>query len=245
MNSSTILRKKLGVKKSFALPRVGHFLRIPLDKNVLLSDEQKTRAFESEVVGHCRERIQAFERLEETANPYTYGIASLGFDTKPKQLTKEQINKWRDDLALAENSFLKLLSNEEASRFRSDAAPYLYERKHSREGKKFDLNAIKCWIAKRAYDYGWTRKRFKNDNSHMGRYSRDRPSIERISKKYQWLALAELLSRLADNYWMEGEYRSLPKPYGSPLDIGFERDIDPTIIEDKPNHSSVSQTPNN
>lgn len=75
------------------MPRVGHFLRIPLDKNVLLSDEQKARAFESEVVGHCRERIQAFERLEETANPYTYGIASLGFDTKPKQLTKEQINK--------------------------------------------------------------------------------------------------------------------------------------------------------
>ncbi|SDH46229.1 hypothetical protein [Nitrosomonas sp. Nm132] len=103
---------------------------------------------------------------------------------------------------------------------------------------------MKRWVAKRAYDYGWTRERFEHDRAQMGRHSRDRPSVERIGKKYQWFALGELLSRLTDNYWMEGEYRSLPKPYSNPLDIGFERDIDPTIIDEKANHAPVSQTLN-
>ena len=61
-------------------------------------------------------------------------------------------------------------------------------------------------------------------------YTRNRPKIERIGKKYQWLALGELLSKIADNYWLEGEYGMLPKAYASPLDIGFVRDIDPTIL---------------
>lgn len=226
-------------------PRVRHFLRIPLDKDVPLSDEQKARAFENEVLGHDRERMRTFEWLRDTANPYRYGLLSPTFGTKSKKPTKKQIKKWKEDLAFAEESFLKLLSDDEVRRFYSDAASYLYERKHGNpEEKKFDLNAIKRWVAKRAYDYGWTRKKFEHDSAQMGRHSRDRPSVERIGKKYQWLALDELLSRLADNYWLEGEYGSLPKPYGNPLDLGFDRDIDPTIIEEKESHAPVSQTLN-
>ena len=226
-------------------PRVGHFLRIPLDNDVPLSDEQKARAFENKVVGHDRERMQTFERLRNTANPYSYGLLSPAFGTKPKKPTQKQIDKWQEDLALTEESFLKLLSDDEVRRFRSDAASYLYEHKHGNpEERKFDLNAMKRWVAKRAYDYGWTRKRFEYDSSQMRRHSRDRPNVERIGKKYQWLALDELLSRLADNYWMEGKYGSLPKPYSNPLDLGFERDIDPTIIEEKASQAQVSQTLN-
>ena len=63
-------------------------------------------------------------------------------------------------------------------------------------------------------------------------------------KKYQWLALGELLSKIADNYWMKGEFGMLPKPYANPLDIGFVRDIDPTILVEKENHRKVSETQN-
>jgi hypothetical protein len=226
-------------------PHVGYFLRVPLAKDVPLSDEQKARLFENEVVGYDRKRIQAFERLQNTANPYAYGLLSPSFGTRLKKPTQKQIDKWKEELALAEASFLRLLSDDEIRRFLSDAASYLYKREHgSLEERKFDLNAMQRWVAKRAYDYGWTRKRFENDSSQMGRNYRDRPSVERIGKKYQWLALDELLSRLADNYWMEGEYGSLPKTYGNPLDISFKRDIDPTIIEEKASHEPVSQTHN-
>ena len=108
----------------------------------------------------------------------------------------------------------------------------------------FDLKAAKRWIAKRSYDYGWTQKRFGNDKNRFGSYSRSRPKVERIGKKYQWLALGELLSKIADNYWMKGEFGMLPKPYANPLDIGFVRDIDPTILAEKENHGAVSESQN-
>jgi hypothetical protein len=226
-------------------PRVGHFLRVPLNKEIPLSDEQKARVFETEVISYDRQRMQAFERLKDTANPYSYGLISFTLELKTKKPTQKQIDKWQKDIARAEEVFLKLLSDDEVKRFRSEAVPYLYKRKHdSRGGKTFDLNAIKRWVAKHAYDYGWTRERFAHDYAHAGRHSRDRPSVERIGKKYQWLALDELLCKLADNYWMEGEYGHPPKPYGSPLDIGFDRDIDPTIIEPKSSHAPVSKTHN-
>lgn len=224
-------------------PRVSHFLSIPLDKEVPLSDEQKARAFEKEVVGHDRERMRTFEQLQDTANSYSYGLLTLPFGTKPKKPTQKHIKKWKEDLTLAAESFFELLSDEETRRFHSDAAPHLFERGHgSREERKFDTNAMKRWMAKRAYDYGWTRKRFESDRSRMGgHYTRDRPSVERIGKKYQWLALDEFLCRLADNYWMAGDYGNLPKRYSNPLDIGFERDIDPTIIEEKAKLTPASQ----
>jgi hypothetical protein len=98
-------------------------------------------------------------------------------------------------------------------------------------------------VAHRAYGYGWTRNRF-GDDRYNSSYSRERPAVERIGKKYQWLALDELLTRLADNYWLEGEYGSPPKFYRSPLDLGFERDIDPTIIDEGAKHEKVSSVDN-
>lgn len=76
-------------------PRIGHFHHIPLDQEILLSDEQKARVFENEVVDHDRQRMQAFERLRGITNPYSYGLISLVFGTEPKKPTQDQINKWR------------------------------------------------------------------------------------------------------------------------------------------------------
>ena len=65
----------------------------------------------------------------------------------------------------------------------------------------------------------------------------------RIGKKYQWLALDELICRLADNNWLSGEYGNLPRPYANPIDVGFDRDIDPTIIEAKEVRESFDEIP--
>ena len=54
--------------------------------------------------------------------------------------------------------------------------------------------------------------------------------VERIGKKYQWLALDELLCSLADNKWMSERALHGSRQYAGPLDVGFHRDIDPTIL---------------
>lgn len=98
---------------------------------------------------------------------------------------------------------------------------------------KMSIIDIKYWIANRAYDYGWTKDKFDNDcyhhlhqiNNYLGS-----PIIERIGKKYQWLALDEFLSRFADNYLIHDQTDNLLKPYSGPKDISSIRDIDPTIL---------------
>lgn len=80
------------------------------------------------------------------------------------------------------------------------------------------------------YGLGWTKDLFPEDRSRRHDYSRDRPLVERIGKKYQWLALDELLCSLADNKWMSERALHGSRQYAGPLDVGFHRDIDPTIL---------------
>ena len=226
-------------------PRIDQFLNIPLSKSVELTPDQRAHSFENDVVGHDRKRIEAYEHLKNVPNPRSSRVLSVLRREKPKKLTETEVKTWKKKVADAEKRLFDLLEEDEVERFRKDVAPVLYEIRHSNpELKKFDLDAANRWIAKRAYDYGWTQESFGNDRRQRGMYTRSRPKIERIGKKYQWLALDELLSKIADNYWMGGEGGMLPKRYANPLDIGFTRDIDPTILAEKKNHREVSESQN-
>lgn len=223
--------------------RTRDFLTISLQKDVPLTAKQKLHIFEKDVVGCNSERMQAFKLLENTANPYWYGLYSFNFDRKPSKPSVAKIKRWEKDLESAERAFLKLLSAEEIERYAIEAAGGLrLTENETKTPKKFEQSSLKRWVAKRAYDFGWTKARFPYDRGHQGSYSRDRPMTERIGKKYQWLALDELLSRLADNYWIEGDFNQLPVVYQQATDIAFERDIDPTITEDAERLASASET---
>ena len=212
-------------------PRVSRFSRVLLTREAPFTREDRARRFEKEVIGGDAPRMQALNRLQHTANPYTYGIKSFSLESGPSEPSQDQLKKWLEDRKDAEKELVNLLGSGEQERFKSEFVPFLNERSERREEiSRIDLDASKRWIAKRAYDFGWMSKRFQHERSLGGHHTRDRPSIERISKKYQWLALDELLSRLADNYWMAGEYGEPPKSYSGPIDLGFYRDIDPTIV---------------
>ena len=98
---------------------------------------------------------------------------------------------------------------------------------------QFSRKWAQRWVCKRAYEFGWTEERFSLfDGSHQvqdGRY-RGKQEIERIGKKYQWLAFHELLARLSDNvHWIDRNYSDLEdKSYYGPWQI-HKRDIDPTM----------------
>ncbi|MCI5142345.1 MAG: hypothetical protein D3909_11645, partial [Candidatus Electrothrix sp. ATG1] len=230
-------------------PRMNRFLAVPLSKDVPLTSEQRLRVFEKEVVGTVKERIIAFDNLRTTANPYAYGL--FRYPRPWEQETQEdveqnEIDQWLEHVETAVNIFLLLLSDEEKERFENEAAPDLYDRTEKRkEPKKVDIASAMRWVANRAYRMGWTAKRFADDRSqHKGgyAYSRDRPIVERIGKKYQWLALDELLCRLADNNWLAGDYGDIPRCYSCPTDVSFHRDIDPTLIEEEELRGQLDET---
>ena len=97
---------------------------------------------------------------------------------------------------------------------------------------QFSRKWAQRWVCKRAYEFGWTDERFSFfDGSSRVRFSRYRGNqeMERIGKKYQWLALFEVLARMSDNvHWIAPDYDDTEnKSYSGPWQMR-RRDIDPT-----------------
>lgn len=90
------------------------------------------------------------------------------------------------------------------------------------------------WVCKRAHEFGWSEELFA-DFERMCSHGRGGGSrgdaMERIGKKYQWMAFHEFLARLSDSYhWINRGYSDVPDDdiYEGPWQI-YKRDIDPTI----------------
>ena len=89
----------------------------------------------------------------------------------------------------------------------------------------YPVMQARCWIFERVISLGWKPKLFYDfDRDRLGyRAGRSAHKIERFGKKYQWIALRELIARIADNFQMTdgGNYQG-PWQF-------FGRDIDPTL----------------
>ena len=217
-------------------PRIRDFVRVGLHTRAPLTVTQAESRFESQVVRNDSERSEAYEQLHEIVRSLKHIELLSQLSMESTQPTNSLADSdQHSDVVEAEKRFVLLLDKDEKKRFKKEAKPYLYkDRQLNRDENMFDVGSLKRWVAKRAYSFGWTLARFPHDQSLRGNYSRDRSIVERVGKKYQWLALDELLCRLADNYWIRDRYgSSLPYKYSSPLELGFVRDIDPSIISEK------------
>lgn len=76
--------------------------------------------------------------------------------------------------------------------------------RRSRMKQEFDAMVARRWIVQRAAHLGWTPARFAQYDSRLdgGRRPQniEQSRKERIGKKYQWIALHELLGYLSDHY---------------------------------------------
>jgi hypothetical protein len=220
---------------------VGRFSAVPLSKPIPYTRQEIFHQFEQQVAATPVLRAKAWEQLRNLLQPKL----EIAFSTtKASDRTKDEgARRTREvtKIKAAGTRFLSLLSPSEQQRFWSDAAEYIgLEVKNKRmDPLTIDVSAARRWVARRAYAIGWTKKLFPKDVDSRDSGSRARPSLERIGKKYQWLALQQLLCSLADNYWMHREWGSGAKVYETSVDIGFFRDIDPTILEEIPTRSDV------
>ena len=106
----------------------------------------------------------------------------------------------------------------------SDPQPSQEERKLHHDGE-----LIGNWVAHRAYNFGWNSDLFPDD-TNSSQY-RDKNTTERIGKKYQWIAMHELLGILADNYYLSDRYNEgSSDKFADIRDIPHCRKVDPTLI---------------
>lgn len=87
------------------------------------------------------------------------------------------------------------------------------------------------YILQRIKQLGWTSKRFgdyeKNLSRSDMRVDKERNKVERISKKYQWVALHELLGYLSDHYRMSRNWADTAPVFQGAWQT-YARDFDPT-----------------
>jgi hypothetical protein len=73
---------------------------------------------------------------------------------------------------------------------------------------RFDLRSLQRYILWRVFDLGWTTERFGVfDRTVIGYDGRAAHKAERIGKKYQWIALHEILALVADHFQYREEFR--------------------------------------
>ena len=84
------------------------------------------------------------------------------------------------------------------------------------------------WVFECVLSLGWTPKRFATFDQNLRNWSDREHKPERFGKKYQWIALHELLARVADNFHMIDDFSNRSVTYAGPWQF-FGRDIDPTL----------------
>lgn len=156
-------------------------------------------------------------------------IDSIDLDIEETE--SEEQEKHRDPYQTEEELKAQFTSTLEKS-----DAEYFRWLKGSGKGKEkisaFSRKMAQRWVLNRVFELGWEKKLFDEFDSQYakrGRSSRNH-KIERIGKKYQWIAYFELLSHLSDNYHFLGDsYAEKQEVYKGPWQLWI-RDIDPSML---------------
>jgi len=173
------------------------------------------------------------------------GLDELGKDVNKKERPTKKGHKPKADkekmsmasdaaldkkIKAALNKFRGSLDSKRLDLFESIVLPYLEGRLPRYGHGSFDVQAAQRWIFQRVLELGWTEGRFGEFDDSVPERGRTPHKPERIGKKYQWIALHELLARLSDNYRFAGDpYGDGIEDYQGPWQIG-RRDIDPTSV---------------
>lgn len=104
----------------------------------------------------------------------------------------------------------KMLTEEQQEAMNEVMIPYYVKeiplRKHYY--KRFETGGVRNWLVKRAYEIGFDVKLHGNYDRFAKEWTfrNSDGRIDRIGKKYQWIAFHEIMGILSDNYKFEDEY---------------------------------------
>lgn len=140
----------------------------------------------------AREAYQA----AEAALHWERDLPPAGYEQKPRPSVPTLKQKFED----AEKRLLAALTPELRARFKSELP---YEEHGDTQIRLFSRQRAQRWVAWRAIDLGWSKKKHEHIERNFAGWRRGRTEhvVERIGKKYQWIAYWELVGYLIDHHW--------------------------------------------
>lgn len=193
-------------------------------------------------------QLQAYNELLRVSSSYRQQPERGWFSEKGKE---ESERLW-EALTEANKAFKDQLSPDTLAEYSGFAEQHLLEATRmnddDRRPPEFDHATVRRWICARAHTIGWTEELFEDfdEGPQISRERMGNHRVERIGKKYQHIALAEVTARLADNlavcsYHSNGKLRAFE--YG-PSGREMKKDIDPSLlVRGTPQESGWSLTP--
>lgn len=216
-------------------PAVRRFSAVPLNAERPLNDEEKQRAFEVRLQSWSPDIRDAYALMltrysdfkNSTRVTHSDGNETFGLFIERDAELGEAYQKARGALvALLDKEQQEVFDTLMGPTLDPESIPY-----KDRDIPEFNSGDAKRWVVARAYGYGWTKDLFPDDG-HMSSSRGTRPKMERVGKKYQWLALGELQARLSDNVWSLEGYPPRAAVYDHPADSWFVRDVEPSVLTD-------------
>lgn len=134
------------------------------------------------------------------------------------------------------NQLNKAFGERIANKIQEEYIPNHSKLKTNRYLYGINQSGVRRWIVKRVFDLGYNKDLHGEYDEYVkriegyGRQSSDTGRIERIGKKYEWIALWEILGCIADNHCIENPWdTSIPMKYDGAWQ-NYWRDIDPACI---------------
>ena len=234
-------------------PLANQFLELPREE-VGRSNEARYDEWSARAIAGKIEREDALKELirlsgQLKAMPYDFNFYlddrrnQADANTAKDGPTRDEVEKERDAAAAA---FRALLDEAEQRDFDIYAEGWVERAMWDSDAQPNHPNIshdiARRWVGWRAHDLGWTPARFAVAERNMQGGDRRDHLIERIGKKYQWIAFHELTGRLSDIYAVDGSYRDEPQPYRGPWQVGT-REMDPTILVTRTEARDSSKQP--
>jgi hypothetical protein len=232
---SSIMNDAFSDFSTYVIGDLGEWTSVRIGTSPPKSIEQQYDEFRDRLSPKQRSKLDALARVFENVQ----FCLDLGHESRKKFLERDITDEELRTVEMSvEEEFLTLLKRSPAKRriYQDIIRPYLKNPHQFRREHPLDAQAARRWMVQRVIDYGWTAERFGrfDETVQHGRYEgRTGHKAERIGKKYQWIALRELLARLSDNFYLRKERYGTGgyKVYSGIWDIdhGHGRDIDPSL----------------
>ena len=172
--------------------------------------------------------IHGYQSTPEAEHNLKVLLLEFSEDAPGQQSTPEM-----ERLDTAEVALQQTMTSDQYEDFRVRAKDLFRHKLFADQDAHFDVHWGRRWICKRAHELGWTTERFGDFDDRFRSHDRHNHRVERIGKKYQWLALQELIARMADNLAFMGSPQQ--EDDDEPLrdwvarEVGL-RDIDPSLL---------------
>ena len=153
----------------------------------------------------------------------------LSFNFIKSTAIKQKVSD--DEVTQALNDFEKSLSSSKKRGYKKYKLYVVGEKTFAKAFEDYDINIARRWIMDRVIKLGWKPELHEEYDRDRGSFDRlQNSSVERIGKKYQWIALYEFLAMIGSNYyyiqdsWLDDTPATFKSAYQTSA-----RDLDPTV----------------